>query len=301
MAPAVPYWRLSAFYFFYFAVLGSLLPYWGLYLQSLGFNAKVIGLLSAIVMATKIIAPNIWGIIADRRGRRIGIIRFGSLVACIAFAAILFKQSVLWFVLVISVYSFFWNAVLAQFEVVTLGHLIERPYNYSRIRLWGSIGFIAAVVGLGYFFEQASLDYLPWIITFILALIWFSSLWITEKPLHQNGEEGSNFWQQLKRPKVMSFFIACFLLQVSHGPYYVFYSIYLEDYGMASTTIGWLWALGVIAEVIMFLLMHRLFAKNQYTGGVVSESGLIICALVIDWFFPRAVERFIVCPVITCF
>ncbi|WP_419582672.1 MFS transporter, partial [Thiolapillus sp.] len=51
----MPYWRLSAFYFFYFAALGTLMPYWGLYLQSLGFDAFAIGSLMSILMATKIV------------------------------------------------------------------------------------------------------------------------------------------------------------------------------------------------------------------------------------------------------
>jgi len=53
------YWRLSGFYFFYFASLGALVPYWGLYLRTLGFNVVEIGELIAIIMATKIVAPNI--------------------------------------------------------------------------------------------------------------------------------------------------------------------------------------------------------------------------------------------------
>ena len=57
----MPYWRLSGFYLFYFATLGALVPYWSLYLKGLGFSAVEIGELVAILMATKIVAPNIWG------------------------------------------------------------------------------------------------------------------------------------------------------------------------------------------------------------------------------------------------
>ena len=62
----VPYWRLSGFYFFYFATLGALLPYWSLYLKDSGCNAIEIGKLSALLVATRIIAPNLWGWFADR-------------------------------------------------------------------------------------------------------------------------------------------------------------------------------------------------------------------------------------------
>jgi len=61
----------------------------------------------------------------------------------------------------------------------------------------------------------------------------------------------------LRRPEVLAFLLACFLMQGSHGPYYAFFSIYLQDHGYPSTQIGWLWALGVAAEIAVFLVFHR--------------------------------------------
>ena len=73
----MPYWRLSGFYLFYFASLGALVPYWGLYLKSTGFSAHDIGVFMAIIMGTKIVSPNIWGWIADHLGHRMLIVRVG--------------------------------------------------------------------------------------------------------------------------------------------------------------------------------------------------------------------------------
>ncbi|HHJ80569.1 MAG TPA: MFS transporter, partial [Candidatus Tenderia electrophaga] len=56
----MPYWRFSNFYFFFFASIGVLVPYWSLYLKSLGFGPAEIGELMAVIMATKIVAPNVW-------------------------------------------------------------------------------------------------------------------------------------------------------------------------------------------------------------------------------------------------
>ena len=78
------YWRLSAFYLFYFASLGALVPYWSVYLKSLGFDVVQIGELVAILMATKIVAPNVWGWIADHTGRRKTIIRIPSVLPAIS-------------------------------------------------------------------------------------------------------------------------------------------------------------------------------------------------------------------------
>ena len=59
--PNLPYWRLSGFYFFYFAFVGAMSPFWGLYLQSLAFNAFQIGVLMSLLQVMRMFAPNIWG------------------------------------------------------------------------------------------------------------------------------------------------------------------------------------------------------------------------------------------------
>jgi len=186
----MPYRSLSSFYFFYFASLGALIPYWALYLESLDFTPRQIGELMAILMATKIVAPNIWGWIADHTGRGMGVVRLGSLLAMLSFTILFFGQSYLWIAMVMLLFSFFWNAVLPQFEAVTLDHL--------RI---------------------------------------------------------------LIRPQVLVLLVACFLMQASHGPYYTFYTIYMEQHGYSRSLIGQLWGLGVLAEVGIFLMMHRLVSR----------------------------------------
>ena len=145
----MPYWRLSGFYLFYFASLGALVPYWGIYLQSLGFRPAAIGELMAVLMATKIVAPNVWGWIADHTGRRMAIVRLASLLSIVIFAGIFLGRGYWWLAGVMLLFSFFWNASLPQFEAVTFSHLGEGAQGYSRIRLWGSIGFISSVAALG--------------------------------------------------------------------------------------------------------------------------------------------------------
>jgi PPP family 3-phenylpropionic acid transporter len=251
------YWRLSGFYLFYFASLGALIPYWGLYLKSLGFGAVEIGELVAIIMATKIVAPNVWGWIADHTGRRMVIVRAGCLFAALAFAGVFFGQGYWWLVLVMSVFSFFWNAALPQFEATTLNHLGDETHRYSSIRLWGSIGFILAVAGLGALFEQAGTALLPSVLLALLAAIWLSSLLVPESAAGHQTLNEEPLRKVLKQPAVVSLLLVCFLLQASHGPYYTFYSLYMVDHGYSETAIGQLWALGVVAEIAVFLKMHH--------------------------------------------
>jgi len=252
-----PYWRLSGFYFFYFASLGVLVPYWGLYLQWEGFSAQEIGELTAILLATRIVAPNIWGWIADHRGQRMSIVRLASFVGAIAFSAILFGNSYLWISGVLFIFSFFWNASLPQFEATTLQHLGEHSHHYSKIRLWGSVGFIVTVAGLGLLLEYFDASIVPYFMLLSLVAIWLVSLTVPESSSRHLSLEHQPLLTILKRPEVIAFLSICVLVQISHGPYYTFYTIYLEQYGYSRSLIGQLWALGVIAEIIVFLFMHR--------------------------------------------
>lgn len=261
MIPAVPYWRLSAFYFCYFCLLGGLIPYWSLYLSSLGFDHYAIGVLMAILMLTKIIAPNIWGWWGDRSQQRLKIIRFGALTSLLVFVAIFYRQDFLWLILIMLGFSFFWNAILPQYEVITLNYLQQTPQYYSRVRLWGSLGFISTVMCLGILLDHYGIGLLPWALTFILLSIFFSSFLVSEAPLKPSTIPQASFTTLLRRPSVIAFFVVCFLMQISHGPYYTFFTLYMDQLGYSRTLIGQLWAVGVVAEIGVFLLMHRLLPR----------------------------------------
>jgi uncharacterized protein YdcH (DUF465 family) len=90
---ALPYWRLSGFYFFYFAFVGAMAPFWGLYLRSLEFNAFQIGVLMSLLQVMRIFAPNIWGHIADHTGRRVAIVQLAALVCLVAFVGVFWATS----------------------------------------------------------------------------------------------------------------------------------------------------------------------------------------------------------------
>jgi MFS transporter, PPP family, 3-phenylpropionic acid transporter len=255
---SVPYWRLSNFYFCYFATLGSFLPYWNLFLKHEHFNAAQIGELSALMMATKVISPNVWGTIADRTGKRLKIIRLVALFTTLLFTGFFFKTGFVWFALITFGYSFFWNASLPQFEAATLFHLKQEPNRYSQIRLWGSVGFIVAVLGIGRFLDTHSISLLPVIMTALFASIWLAALFVPEIQIVNDETEVVSIFKILKRPEIIAFFVVYLLLQAAHGPYYVFYSIHLKQLHYSSTLIGELWALGVMAEIVLFLYMKKL-------------------------------------------
>lgn len=258
MQTKIPYWRLSGFYFFYFATLGGFLPFWSLYLKDCQFSALEIGQLTALMVGTKIIAPNLWGWVADHTGKSLSVIRLASFFAMILFAGFLYQQSFQWFAIVTIGFSFFWNAALPQFEAATLHHLKDEPHRYSKIRLWGSIGFIATVLGVGYLLDLYSIRLLPFLIVVLLACIWLISLLTPEVSRVHASDAHIGIWLIVKQPEVIAFLLVYLLLQAAHGSYYVFFSIYLQQIGYSSSMIGMLWSLGVGAEVIVFLFMRPL-------------------------------------------
>ncbi|MGE8360457.1 MFS transporter [Pseudomonas sp.] len=263
MNGAVPYWRLSGFYFFYFSLLGATAPFLALYFDHLGFSAARIGELVAIPMLMRCIAPNLWGWLGDHTGQRLAIVRVGAFCTLVCFAGIFISHEYAWLALIMATHAFFWHAVLPQFEVITLAHLREQSARYSQIRLWGSIGFIAAVVGLGQLFELLSLDAYPWAMVLLMAGIVVSSFWVpnAQPQMRPNSLTEGGFLRQLRRPGILAFYVSVGLMQLSNGPYYTFLTLHLESLGYSRGLIGQLWALGVLAEIVLFMVMAKLLAR----------------------------------------
>ncbi|MFI3186594.1 MAG: MFS transporter [Methylococcaceae bacterium] len=262
----IPYWRLSGFYFFYFATVGGFIPYWSLYLKDSGFNPIEIGELSALLGGTRIFAPILWGWIADHTGKNLRIIRIATFFTAVFFSGFIVIQGYFWFVWVTIGFSFFWNAALPQFEAVTLYYLKNEAHRYSQIRLWGSIGFIVAVLGIGWLLDRQSSTLLPVVIFAMMLLIWLVSLTTpaTKTIVHQGVAIG--ILHILKKPEVLAFLAVNLLLQLAHAPYYVFYSIYLKHYQYSTSLTGFLWALAVFAEIILFIYMHRVLQRFSLRG-----------------------------------
>ncbi|MFN3397463.1 MAG: MFS transporter [Sulfurimicrobium sp.] len=280
----LPYWRLSGFYFFYFAFVGAISPFWGLYLKSLEFNALQIGVLMSLLQVMRIFAPNIWGWFADHTGRRVAIVQVAASLSLAAYIGVFFGTSFLWLFAVMSLMSFFWSASLPLVEATTLSHLGERTEKYGRIRLWGSIGFILAVVGLGYVLDFAPIRFLLWAILGMMLGLALLARHIPEARVMPHSSDHLPAWQVIKRPEVLAFIAASFFNAAAHGPYYTFYSIYLVDHGYAKSSVGWLWALGVLIEILVFLCMPRLMRHFSLRQILLASLALgVLRFLLIGW------------------
>ncbi|UCH54182.1 MAG: MFS transporter [Pseudomonadota bacterium] len=283
----MPYWRLSGFYFFYFAVLGALVPYWGLYLQSLSFGPADIGNLMALLMVSRVVAPNVWAWIADHRESRMRVVRIAAFLTVVAFCGVFFGTSFWWLAAVMLVFSFFWNASLPLLEVFVMNQTANRPGAYAHVRLWGSIGFIVSVVALGPIVDWQG----PWwVVPMIVALM--LGMWALSLSLPESGTQGhvahpEPLWRVVTRPEVLAFLVACLLMQVSHGPYYTFFTIYLESYSYSKTLIGVLWAFAVVCEIGVFLMMTRVLQRYAVRTVLLASFAAAAVRWLLIAFFPQ--------------
>jgi len=254
----ISYPQLSSFYFFYFAVLGVFVPYWPVYLKSLDFSAAQIGELAAVLMASKLISPYFLSWFSDHIGKRLIIIQLSTIFSILIFAGILQFQGFWWFVAVMAAFGFFWNASLPLYEALTLNHTEGDSSRYSHVRLWGSVGFILMVIALPDFIRGETIARLPVIILALLTATAITTFLVKDMPFSSSSLRPVQLTNTLKNPIVVALLIACAFQSLSHGAYYTFFTIYLEDHGYSRHMAGWLWALGVLAEVVLFIFMRVL-------------------------------------------
>jgi MFS transporter, PPP family, 3-phenylpropionic acid transporter len=279
----LPYRRLAGFYFFYFAYIGSFAPFFSLYLEASGHPAVAIGILMSLPSVTRIIAPHLWGWLADRSGRGLHIVRLTGVAGLACFLGVFAGSGFALLFGVLFAMTFFWSAALPLVEAATLTHLGEDTGRYGRIRLWGSVGFIVAVVGVGYALDLVSVLHLPWIVAAtMVGMLGFCWNIPERPPRHTTTERG--IAQILRRPEVLALIGAGALMSAAHGPYYTFYSLYLVDHGYSKAVTGWLWALGVLCEIGVFLGMPHLYRSYTARQILLASFALaIVRFLLIGW------------------
>ncbi|WP_213067338.1 MFS transporter [Acinetobacter pittii] len=285
--------RLGGFYFFYYSIVGTFMPYWNLYLQDQGFNYQEIGVLSSIAIVTRFFAPLVWGWIADKSGKRMLLVRIATCMeSCIWLAIFIVPNTFQSVALLMLIFSFFQNAILAQFEGVTLFWLGDQKAKlYGKIRKWGSVGFIVGVFTIGAILEIVPISMLPILLLIIASLAFIWSFTIREPdsaPTSQKHLEP--LLPVLKRPTVAAFFAIEFILLFSHAPFYSFYSNFLKSLNFSTTEIGFLWAMGVFAEIFMFSIASKIFQCFSW------RSLVVVCLLVtsIRWMLVAVFSHYFI-------
>jgi PPP family 3-phenylpropionic acid transporter len=283
---AVPAVRLAAFYLTYFAAFGAFVPYFPLWLEHRGLGAAAIGSVMSLWYGMRVVAPGVWSHYTLASTRPIAWLRLGAAATLLSFAGFVFELAYVAMLVVMAAYSFFCNAIMPQFEAVTLSHLAGEPHRYGRIRLWGSVGFIAVVAALGLLFDHVSLAWLPWLMLPMLGSVIVAAYGTDYGPAHANEGARESLLTSLRRPGTRSLLAVAFLMQVAHGPTYVFLSIYLADAGYRPALVGALWATGVLAEIGMFWVATRWLARHGAVRMLRLSLGVAVLRFVVTALYP---------------
>lgn len=276
---------IAAQYFLYFGVMGLYLPYFNLYCYHLGFSGFHIGALSALRSVTMVVFPMLWGALADRtRGRR-PIYILCNAVSAVIWALFFVTEDFAVMALITVGYGIFYSPVIAFLEAITMETLGQGRKSYGRIRLWGSISFIAAVLVFGKLIEWFSVRLILGCIlagSLLLALISATVPRDSRSPLTAMPP-GTR--AMLLRRSI--FFLASgFLMLASHGAYYGFFSIHLETLGYSSAFIGLCWAVASAAEILAMVYSEAIF--NRFALERVLLASFAVAAL--RWLILSAVS-----------
>jgi MFS transporter, PPP family, 3-phenylpropionic acid transporter len=288
-----PLGRLSGWYFFYFAFVGAFAPFFTLYLQDIGQSAWEIGVMMSVPQVMRLLAPNLWGWLADHLGCRALIVKIAAFFSVLGFAGFFFTRDYAWMLVAMALVWFFWSAALPLVEAMTLDRLAGRTERYGRIRVWGSVGFIVSVMAVGALLDRLPIATVLWACLLILASVLASALTLTETKVGAGGT-AEPLGDLLRRPAVMALLAACFFMSVAHGPLYIFLSIHLVDLGYGKTAVGLYWSLGVVAEIVVFLAMPRLMRHFSLRGILLASFALAVLRfLLIGWLADSPVLLFI--------
>ena len=265
-SPRPPYRAFGAVWFCYFAAIGSFNPYAPLWFKELGFSTLAIGAIASLQSWTRVIAPYGWGWVGDHGGHRVRFIRLAAVAALLAAIGLLFVRGYT-AVAVVTAILFLANGGVVPLSEAALAQHLQRgggmdAHRYGRVRMWGSMGFIAAVIVYGAALEGAGIGWFPWLVVLSFALLWVAALRLpaTRDEVHVNAG-GHGVLAVLRRPAVAWFFASIFFTVLAHTSLYAFFSLYLDSLGYPKSAVGILWGVSVAVEIAFFWFQGRLFAR----------------------------------------
>ncbi|HSR71880.1 MAG TPA: MFS transporter, partial [Kiloniellales bacterium] len=274
--------RYGGFYAAFFLAIGILLPFWPVWLAGRGLSPDQIGLLLALVAWIRVLGTPAIGRLADATGRPWRVLVACAGVALLGFAALLPARG-FWPILLLSLVA--WTSYQAMgplSESQVLAAVRRRGLDYGRLRLWGSIAFVVGSVGAGRLLTGRDPDLVLQLVLGALAATLLATILLPRAAGAARPPGASGLRSLLLDPRFLLFLGAGSLLQASHGVLYGFSALAWSAAGHSETTIGWLWAEGTIAEILLFAVAGRLFARARPTSflivaglaGLVRWSGL---------------------------
>ena len=245
---------LSAYYFFYFALVGVYVIFMPKVLLELGYSAIEVGIVYAAAPFMRFLLPFIFRHFVTLTFK---IYLFALLMTFIG--TLLFLGTVDDFWLYLSANLLFGASMgisLPYVETIALASLSRN--RYGKVRLWGSLGFMGIALWLGKILQDPyeALYYLSAMA--FLTLIFGGVLVRHDTIDHPSTQDNSSF----SLSKYWAFWLSVFLMQVGFGGFYNFFTIYETAHGISLEMVSWMWSFGVVCEIVMLYFQGPLLQRN---------------------------------------
>ncbi len=253
--------RLAFFYGAIFGSVGIFLPFWPIWLESRGLSTVEIGLIIGASfwprIVTSLVVPNL----ADRLGQRRLAMTLSTALTLIGLLAFTWVSDFWLFMLLSLLTGASWSCILPLGDAISLNRIASSGLDYGRIRLWGSVTFICMSIIGGFALEQTGAPIIFVLLIGTMSLTLIACLTMPESAGGPAISGSTNLRRLFIRRDLWILVIASSMIQASHTLLYNFGSIHWRAAGLSETMIGWLWAEGVVAEVIFFFISARLIAR----------------------------------------
>jgi len=270
---------LCVYYLVVFAVGGVFLPYFPRWLEAQGMHGSRLGLISAAAPAMSVVAPIAIGVLADVFGVRGWLLQVawgGALVTLLALTGFELLHVPLGFgalMLFALVLALFRSPTTFIADVLALEHTVGEKTSYGRLRLWGSLGFMAAVVAVPRIMDSTDALAFPLTMSVMTFGALLAALALPRRsalPARQVSRSSEPLWADRG---VRYFLITAFVSQCGHSAYDLCFTIHLFALGISPTNVGTAWAIGTGAEVLMMAYGVPLF--RAFSPASVLALGLV--------------------------
>lgn len=273
--------RLAIFYGALFLLLGAYLPYFPVWLDGRGLTAAQIAIVLATPAVARILFTPLVGFAADRGGDRRRVLRllgWGSVLAC---AALVFADTFPAILVIATLFALCWTTVMPLTETLAMAGVRAAGLDYGRMRLWGSLAFVAASTGGGLAVEAWGGEAALGLIGVGAGAIAISAYWLPQ-PSGRGFLKAATAIPRLRigdavnlvrSPLFLLFLLAAGTVQAAHAVYYAFGTLHWQAQGISGGVIGLLWTAGVMAEVLLFTISRRAVTAVG-PAGLIAIAGL---------------------------
>lgn len=275
---------LSLYFITFLFIWGVFLPFWGVWLEAQGVSSTDIGLLFSVGLLLRF-ASNLGLLPRVSSGSgSLRLLRILGFLTLLAFSCLFYLQDKIWLSVITLCVNFLMAPMMPLGDIIGTRLVRQINLDYGRVRLWGSLSFIAGSTCVGWLIASYGQQAILWVIFCATMVMWMLSLMHLSPELDDclpvDQEKKHSLFSLCKRPEVLLFLIITGAIQGSHGAYYAFSSIYWSREGISEVSIAWLWGIGVFAEVLLMRFNSKLFSRWSIKQMLLL--GLI--AAILRWF-----------------